>query len=373
MSAPRRSRSVGIVAGAVLLVAATLAGIRMLGDAGPPVELPEYTVPGMEPTVAGLLSAERQRVIDAPRDAFRWANLGSALDAHEMNHEALQVYERALELDPALTETRYNRAIVLEFVGRAGDALVELQRVATDRPDFAPVFFRIGDLQLREGRDEEARAAFERALQLRPDDAAVRRSLGSALLALGDVEGAVRELTAVSRVAPEDRATHTTLARALGRAGRKDEARAISERIAAGDLEADTLSLADPLRHSVLSRAVDSLSCVERARELERAGNFRAAIRELERAAEGRPDRAPIAERIGRNYVRLGMPREAIPYFDRAVALDPTLANGYHNRGVANERLGNRSAAIEDYRRALLCEPDHSLAQERLRALGARP
>jgi tetratricopeptide (TPR) repeat protein len=336
------------------------------------VELPEYVVPGMEPTVAAALTRAREGVIDRPRAAERWALLAATLDAHQMHEEAIVCYERALALDPDAPITRYNYAIVLELVGRPDEALAAFEDVVRAHPGLAAGHYRIGELHSREGRNAEACACYRKTLELDPGATVARRRLGQALLALGEVESALVELRAVAVAAPDDRSTRMALAQALTRAGLKDEAMAVNARLAAGDPKGDTLALADTERHAVVRLAVDSISCIRRAEELERRGQFLAAIAELESAAAGRPDRANIPDRIGRNYIRLERPREAIPWFDRAVAIDPMYANGYHNRAVAREKLGERAAAIADYKRALVAKPDHPEAAARLRELGER-
>lgn len=49
---------------------------------------------------------------------------------------------------------------------------------------------------------------------------------------------------------------------------------------------------------------------------------------------------------------------EAISSYDRALALNPQLTLGYYHRGIAREKLGDVTSAVEDFQRA------QSLAQE---------
>ncbi len=336
------------------------------------VELPEYVVPDMEPTVQRAFRIARQNVIDHPTDSRSWEKLASTLDAHELQDEAIVCYQRALSISPDESFTRYCLGVVLELTGRPQLAQVELERVAREQPSYAPSYFRLGELHFREGRNEEARRSFARVLEIAPDEWVARRRLGQVLLALGDADGAIRELQSVSEVNPKDRPTTSALAQALGRAGRREEAERLNTRLAAGDPDGETLALRDPIRHQVKLLAVDSISCTLRAEALEKTGDYLTAIAELKTAAEARPDRAVLQDRIGRNYIRLERPSEAIPHFDLAVAIDPTRASGYHNRALAHERLGNLSEAIADYKRALIVQPDHPMSKARLQALGQR-
>jgi tetratricopeptide (TPR) repeat protein len=53
----------------------------------------------------------------------------------------------------------------------------------------------------------------------------------------------------------------------------------------------------------------------------------------------------------------MGDNARAIEDYDRAIKLAPDYASAYQNRGAAHEALGNREAAIRDYRAALRLDP----------------
>ena len=43
--------------------------------------------------------------------------------------------------------------------------------------------------------------------------------------------------------------------------------------------------------------------------------------------------------------------------YDRAIAIDPSLANAYVNRGIAHSHLGNLNLAVADYEKGLALDP----------------
>ena len=55
-------------------------------------------------------------------------------------------------------------------------------------------------------------------------------------------------------------------------------------------------------------------------------------------------------------------PREALQWFDKTVALDPTSAETYCDMGTAQLELGDQDAALREYTRALRVDPDNKLA-----------
>jgi tetratricopeptide (TPR) repeat protein len=62
---------------------------------------------------------------------------------------------------------------------------------------------------------------------------------------------------------------------------------------------------------------------------------------------------APCYNR-GNVYKTLGNYGQAIADYDRAIAINPRLAQAYRNRGVSYYRLGNKKLAYEDVREAAM-------------------
>ena len=82
------------------------------------------------------------------------------------------------------------------------------------------------------------------------------------------------------------------------------------------------------------------------------------------------PDDPAVATELGRVYLALSKPSEALAEFGRAVALRPLDPSSRNNRGVALLALGLREHAISDFRIALESEPclfDAHLNLHRLR------
>lgn len=69
-------------------------------------------------------------------------------------------------------------------------------------------------------------------------------------------------------------------------------------------------------------------------------------------------DRAEKEIESGLRFMTPGQYSIAIPYFSRALELDPNSWNAYYQRAVANQNEGEASAAESDYRSALELNPD---------------
>ena len=360
----RGASRIAFIATSIILVALAIAfAPRFLSE---PPSVPDPMAEGMEPPVQRALGNARKNVLENLGSEPAWRRFANLLDAHDLNEEAIVCYEHLLAMNPLDVVSRYHYAIVLEYEGQVDRALAEFQQVATARPEDPALLHRLGELHAREGRHEEAVAEFRRALEFDPEQAISKRGLAIALNELGKSSEAIAILEPLSKEFPADRGTATSLALAYRRARLPEKAARVNESLP----EESTLVMTDPLRHQIVIQRVDSTSCLQRAFEMERTGQFQKAIEEFELAAEADPTSAAIPDWIGRNYVRLGLPRLAIPHFDRSVALDPGRVNAYFNRGAAYETSGNRAAAIGDYRRAATLDPEHEKATARLSALG---
>ena len=73
---------------------------------------------------------------------------------------------------------------------------------------------------------------------------------------------------------------------------------------------------------------------------------------------------------LGRVYLDLQRPAEALNAFGRALAIEPEKASNVYNRGVALAALGQNEAAIIDFKAALAIDPIHQPAHEALTKLG---
>jgi len=82
---------------------------------------------------------------------------------------------------PGNLTARYQQALALAQSGKRGDALTELQALATLKPGVPEILFQIGRIEALEGRKPEAEAALRQALKLRPREPAIWQALHAVL------------------------------------------------------------------------------------------------------------------------------------------------------------------------------------------------
>lgn len=94
------------------------------------------------------------------------------------------------------------------------------------------------------------------------------------------------------------------------------------------------------------------------------------ALAVLKEAKNIAPQDPAVATELGRVYMQLGKPGEALKEYGRALAASPRDAIAYNNRGAALLALGIRDHAESDFRRALELDPCLVQARENLARMG---
>ena len=145
-------------------------------------------------------------------DAFNL--LGLSLALVDRSDDALTAFDQALRVNPRYVEAYLNRAIVLNHLGREGDAQVSLARAAelgaTDESGYPTVVanklanehFHLGHAYREAGALDLAVEQYRRALELRPQFNDVRLALSRALIEFGRPDEAGTVLDEVLRVRP---------------------------------------------------------------------------------------------------------------------------------------------------------------------------
>jgi tetratricopeptide (TPR) repeat protein len=100
--------------------------------------------------------------------AKAYLGLGYIAEREGRPDEALQVYAKALEIDPRLDDALFNSANVLLATGRYPEATVAYERVLANTPSFFPARFNLGRLYEREGRRGEAQREYQAFLRDAP-------------------------------------------------------------------------------------------------------------------------------------------------------------------------------------------------------------
>jgi tetratricopeptide (TPR) repeat protein len=117
-----------------------------------------------------------------------------------------------------------NLGIALDGRGRHKEAIEHFQRGVEIRPGFAQAHFNLGIAQAHDGQFDKAVAAFREALRLDAGYLDARINLADALDSCGQFRGAVAELRNALEIERDSATVHNSLGIILARHGQYDEA-----------------------------------------------------------------------------------------------------------------------------------------------------
>lgn len=80
--------------------------------------------------------------------------------------EAVAKYELVLKLDPANPAAKFGLAQALELSGKSSEAILRLEQLCADSPDYAPAWIQRAKAALSEGDPEDARRFYDRGIKI---------------------------------------------------------------------------------------------------------------------------------------------------------------------------------------------------------------
>ena len=309
----------------------------------------------------GAITAFRRALELEPESFLAHRYLASALLQLERYNDALTVLTAAARLRPQESSVLYTQALTLTRLERFREAIPYLEKAVTARPGNTEAWMLLGRLLTQYDGSLEAilhaTEAFEQALEQRPNSVEIRLMLTRAYRRIGlyeealellngftapDVDRAVTlpltlALAQIQMQVGSYQAAHTTLSQAIatGAGALTYYQLGIVERNL-GNLGAAQTSLETATR--LRPRLVEAI--LELGNLLIVRQEFAAAKETLQRAVEVTPESAEAHNLLGLARLRAGDASGAVPYFERALALDPTLANAIYNLALGLRDLG---------------------------------
>jgi protein O-GlcNAc transferase len=280
--------------------------------------------------------------VSPPSPASR---LETATERHRAGDlaEARRLYGEILRAEPGHDLAQF-RLGLLELQEGRQDAAATLIRAAADRVP-GNVRYQLGLAQALQSLERwpEAAAALRRVLELEPDSFDARLDLGVTLQRGGNSAEAAAAYRAALAQKPDDPRALGNLGAVLREMGELDEATRLLE--VAARLEPDAASHAINL----------GIVCCERR-------DFAAADSILRAVLAREPDNADAAFNLGNALRGLGRQQEAIEHYRRAAALRPGHAEALNNLGNAYKETGDYTAAMAAFAAALATRPGYTAA-----------
>ena len=120
-----------------------------------------------------------------PQNARNWNNKGLVLGMQSKYDEAIQAFNKAIQIYPQYAEAWNNKGLALSIQNKYDEAIKAYDISIQLNPQFAETWYNKGHTLLAIGRHEDAIKAFDKAIELDPRHAEAWNDKGVALKVLG--------------------------------------------------------------------------------------------------------------------------------------------------------------------------------------------
>lgn len=227
-----------------------------------------------------------------------------------------------------------NLGYVLATQGRTAEAIEHYQKALEIFPEYAEADNNLGRIFLNEGRLDEAKEYFQRAIRLKPGAAEAHNNLGILLVRQGDSAGAFQQYQSAIQHNPDFAEVYNNLAILLASQGRFAESEADYRTALA--LKPD------------YAQAHDNFGIL-----LARRGRLAEAMEHFQKALEIRGGSAEAENGLGLLLVMLEQVGEAVPHFRKALEFKPDFAEAHFNLAEALASQGRLAEAEGQLKKGL--------------------
>lgn len=283
---------------------------------------------------------------------FRRAAVYYHLEGYD---EAMKDLGNAIRLDSLHPQYYHLLAEVLLDYGRPNDsrrALDVLETAARLFPEHNPTLLRLSKYQLIVQKHTEALATIDRVLRREPQNADAYFMAGRVALDMKDTLRAINLLKKSVQFDAENGDCWQFLGRIYSNQNNPAAIQCFDNA-----LRVDSTDLA--------SREFKAAFYKQR-------GDFDKAFEVYRDIIVRNPDYSNAYFDIGMIYLEMDSLQKAYDHFNISIKTDPLFVMAYYYRGVTAEQMGNRDAALADYRQANKMSPDYPEAKEALERMGVK-
>lgn len=309
-----------------------------------------------------------------------------AADARGDVPQAVQLYEKLLELRPDFLPARANLGAALARAGRYQDAVAQYQTALKTGPKNPVIQLNLALAWYKQAEFEKAMAVLE---ELRKDHSDNRQSLyllGDCYLRLAKFRDAIALLQPIYDQGPDDRTVDYVLGMALIRDGQVQKGEIVIDRVLKSGNSAEVQLLMGAAQFSAgddkkaaatLRAALDADPKLPGAwtlygRTLLRTGDTENAKTAFLKALEVDPNDFEADLYLGGTLRHDGNYEQALPHIENALRLRPGSAEARFQSGMLNLALGHLQEALADLEHIERDWPDFQQVHVELATLYSR-
>jgi tetratricopeptide (TPR) repeat protein len=156
--------------------------------------------------------------------AWLYYNLGTSLYPLGRIDDVVKALKKAIEIQPVYSEAYSSLGNALTELGMLDEAVVNLHKAISIQPDFAQAHYNLGNALKEQGKLDAGVTCYQKAIAIQPDFADVHCNLGNTFLAQGKLDPAVASYQKVIEIQPDFAQAHSNLGNALQEQGKLEEA-----------------------------------------------------------------------------------------------------------------------------------------------------
>jgi tetratricopeptide (TPR) repeat protein len=238
--------------------------------------------------------------------AFSYYNRGTAYIHKGEYDNAIEDYNKAIELKPDFAEAYNNRGNTYSDKGEYDNAIEDYNKAIKLKPDFAVAYNNRGNAYYYKGEYDNAIEDFNKAIELKPNYALAYYTRGIVYAIINEYDNAIEDYNKAIELMPNY-----------------------------------------------------ALAYNNRGMAYRNKGEYINAIEDLNKALELKPDFAEAYNNRGIVYAIINADDNAIEDLNKAIELKPDFAEAYNTRGMTYYYKGEYDNAIEDYNKALELRPQN--------------
>ncbi|HBE19530.1 MAG TPA: protein kinase [Cyanobacteria bacterium UBA11149] len=269
----------------------------------------------------------------------------------------------------------YQRGETLFELKRYQDALDAYNRALELKPEYTEALAGQGDALLQLNRSQEAIEAYEKAIQLQPDYATAWKGRGIALDKLQKYEEAINALDEVLKLTPEDWETWTNRGEIQIKLQRFSGAIASFDKVLAIKPDNPSVWYQRGWAYQNLRQYQEAIDSYTKALKYKpdspqtwyQLGNSQINLQKYLQAAQSYQKATQFQPKFyeawysqGNAWRNIGQYEEALAAFDQAVKIKPRTAEAWYNRGGVLHQLQRYEEAVNSYNKAVQYNPNSS-------------
>jgi tetratricopeptide (TPR) repeat protein len=302
-----------------------------------------------------------------PRDAQASGWLGMTLHTYEQYEFAAICYERAHLLAPSEFRWAYYLGLTQAELGRQHEAATTFKAALKLDPNHLPSQLRLADALFAAGQASESQQFYELVLKRNANIAQAHYGLGRIAAASNNPTAAAMRFRKAIELFPEYGAAHYALGLALRDLGQTAEAQEALARSQQFKFSRPTLE--DPLIIALAEMNAGASKHLKRGALLESAGQIAESIAEHERALEINPWLAQAHINLISLYGRTRQIEQAEKHYRAALNINPDLPDIHYNYGVLLTGQERTKEAAQAFQQCLQLNPYYAEAHHNYAAL----